>query len=312
MKEKVFISTTSFSKDDPRPLQILTDANLEIFLNPHGRKLNEDEITGFLKNTEYLIAGTEPLTRKVLESAKKLKIISRVGVGLDNVDLEAAKHAGIKVYNTPYGPTQSVAELTVGMILGLLRMVTLMDKDIRAGVWKKRTGNLLKDKRVGIIGFGRIGQRVGELLLPFGVEISYYDLCAVKTSLNCTFKPLNELLQWADIISLHCSTLQNNKPVLGKDEIRNIKKGAWLINTSRGGIVDEESLCASLKNGDLSGAALDVFEKEPYQGPLTGLSNVILTPHIGSYSKEARVKMEIDAAENILAGLKSGQENKKI
>jgi len=312
MIKKVFISTTSFAKDDPAPLRLLKEAGLEICLNTLGKKLDEKEISGFLTDTDYLIAGTESLTKAVLESAKRLKIISRVGVGLDNVDLDTAKRIGIKVYNTPYGPTQPVAELTVGMILGMLRMLPLMDKDIRLGIWKKRTGSLLKGKKVGIIGFGRIGQKVAELLTPFGVEISYYDLQPVKGAQNYPLKPLKELLQWSDIISLHCSPLPDNKPVLGKDELKNVKKGAWVVNTSRGGIIDEESLYASLKNGDLSGAALDVFDKEPYKGPLTSLNNVILTPHIGSYAKEARIKMELEATENLLTGLKSNQENKKI
>lgn len=312
MKERVFISTSSFAQDEPRALQILTDANLEVSLNPYGRRLTEDEIARFLKDAQYLIAGTEPLTKRVLESARKLKIISRVGVGLDNVDLDAAGHLGIKVFNTPYGPTQAVAELTVGLILDLLRMSGSMDRDIRKGIWKKRMGNLLKGKKVGIVGFGRIGQKVAEILLPFGVEIFYYDVTAVKTSLVCTFKPLSELLGLADIITLHCAASQDCSLIIGKEEFKNIKKGAWLINTSRGGLVDEGTLYVYLKEGHLLGAALDVFEKEPYVGPLSELDNVILTPHIGSYAKEARIKMEIDAAENLLAELKCGQKARKL
>lgn len=309
--KKVFISTTSFAKDDPAPLKLLKDAGLDVSLNPFARKLSEKEISGFLTDIDYLIAGTEPLTRRVLESANKLKIISRVGVGLDNVDLGAAKDLDIKVFNAPHGPTQAVAELTVGLILDLLRMSGSMDRDIRKGVWKKRMGNLLKGKRVGIIGFGRIGQRVAEILMPFGVEISYYDISAAKRSPGCVFKPFKELLRWADIITLHCSATEDGRPIIGKEELKDIKKGAWLINTSRGGLVDERSLYTSLKEGYLSGAALDVFEEEPYKGPLAELDNVILTPHIGSYAKEARIKTEIDAAENLLTGLKCDMKNRK-
>ena len=310
--KKVFISTSTFAQDDNRALELLKKAGLEIQLNPHGRKLNEDEMVNFLSDKDFLIAGTEPITKKVIASAKNLKIISRCGVGLDSVDLKAADEAGIKVYNTPYGPTLSVAELTIGLMLDLLRMVPNMDREIRAGVWKKRMGNLLKGKKVGIIGFGRIGQKVTEILMPFGVEISYYDVSAVKTSLDCTFKPLNELLRWADIITLHCLASEDGRSIIGEEELKNMKKGAWLINTSRGGLVDERSLYVSLKEGHLSGAALDVFEKEPYDGPLSELDNIILTPHIGSYAKEARIKMEADAVENLLAGLKNGQKDRKI
>lgn len=302
--KKVFISTTSFAKDDVRPLELLEEAGLAVYTNPHGRKLTEGEMIDFLSDKDFLIAGTELLTRRVLESAKNLKVISRCGVGLDNVDLEAAAKLSINVYNTPFGPTLSVAELTIGLMLDLLRMVTFMDKDVKAGVWKKRMGNLLKDKKVGIIGFGGIGQKVAELLLPFGVEISYFDICPVTTLLPCSSMPMEELLRWADIITLHCSAPGNGKPLIGKEELKKMKRGAWLINASRGGLVDEESLYISLKENYLSGAALDVFEKEPYIGPLTELDNVILTPHIGSYAKEARIKMEIDAVENLLATLK--------
>ena len=310
--KKVFISTTSFAKDDIRPLELLEKAGLEVYTNPYGRKLTEDEMIGFLSDKDFLIAGTELLTRRVLESARNLKVISRCGVGLDNVDLKAADEACIKVYNTPYGPTISVAELTIGLMLDLLRMVPNMDREIRAGVWKKRMGNLLKGKKVGIVGLGRIGQKVAEILMPFGVEISYYDVNAVKTSLDYTFKPLNELLRWADIVTLHCFASEDSRPIIGKEELKNMKKDAWLINTSRGGLVDERSLYASLKEGYLSGAALDVFEKEPYDGPLSELDNIILTPHIGSYAKEARIKMEADAVENLLAGLKCIQKDKII
>ena len=303
--KKVFISTTSFAKDDETPLKLLKSAGLDVSLNPLARKLNEHEISGFLSDADYLIAGTESLARAVLESAKKLKIVSRVGVGLDNVDLLAAKELGIKVYNTPHGPTQAVAELVIGLMLDLLRMISNMDKEVKSGIWKKRMGSLLKGKKVGIIGFGRIGQKVAELLTPFGVEISFFDINSLKTPFNFNFKPMNELLQWADIVTLHCSALQKDEIILGKEELKNMKKGAWLINTSRGGVVDEEVLYTLLKNGYLSGAALDVFDKEPYTGLLSGLDNVILTPHIGSYAKEARIRMEIDAVENLLAGLQS-------
>jgi D-3-phosphoglycerate dehydrogenase len=312
MIKKVFISTTSFAKDDPTPLKLLKNAGLDVSINPFARKLTEKEISGFLLDIDYLIAGTEPLTKLVLESAKKLKSISRVGAGLDNVDLDAAKHLGIKVFNTPHGPTQAVAELTVGLILDILRMSGSMDRDIRKGIWKKRMGSLLKGKKVGIIGFGRIGQKVAELLTPFGAEIAHYDINVVKTVMKCTYKPINELLQWADIITLHCPASEENKPLIGKEEFKNMKKGAWLINTSRGGLVDERSLYTSLKEGYLSGAALDVFEKEPYDGPLSELDNVILTPHIGSYAKEARIEMEADAVENLLAGLNFDQRDRII
>jgi D-3-phosphoglycerate dehydrogenase len=296
---KVFISTSSFAKDDNRPLDMLKKAGLEISLNPYGRKLSEDEIGYFLHDADYLIAGTEPLTHRVLESAKRLKVISRCGTGLDNVDIKAADKIGIKVYNTPYGPTLSVAELTIGLMLDVLRYISKMDRDIRSGIWKKYTGNLLSEKKVGIIGFGKIGRKVAELLIPFGCEIIYCDIKTNDTGLNFKNASLDEILRTSDIISIHVSSKEQ---IIGKEEFKKIKKGAWIINVSRGEVIDETELYNALKEGHLSGAALDVFEEEPYTGLLKELDNVILTPHIGSYAKEGRINMEIEAVKNLLDG----------
>ena len=296
---KVFVSTSSFAKDDNRPFDMLKEAGLEVSLNPYGRKLFEDEIRGFLHDIDYLIAGTEPLTQRVLESAKRLKVISRCGTGLDNVDIKAADKLGIKVYNTPYGPTQSVAELTIGLMLDMLRHISKMDRDIRSGLWKKYTGNLLSEKKVGIIGFGKVGQKVAELLMPFGCEIVCYDIRMEDKELKIKIASLDEILRTSDIISIHVSS---KGQIIGKEEFKKIKKGAWIINVSRGGVIDESELYKALKKGHLSGAALDVFEQEPYAGPLKELDNVILTPHIGSYAKEGRINMEIDAVKNLLDG----------
>lgn len=296
---KVFISTSSFAKDEDRPLDMLKESGLEVSLNPYGRKLSEDEIEGVLHDVDYLIAGTEPLTQRVLESAKRLKVISRCGTGLDNVDIKAADKLGIKVYNTPYGPTLSVAELTIGLIFDMLRRISKMDRDVRSGVWEKYTGNLLIEKKVGIIGFGKIGQKVAELLMPFGCEIVCYDIRKEDKELKIKIASSDEILRTSDIISIHVSSKEQ---IIGREEFKKIKKGAWIINVSRGGVIDESELYKALKKGHLSGAALDVFEQEPYAGPLKELDNVILTPHIGSYAKEGRINMEIEAVKNVLNG----------
>jgi len=296
---KVFISTSSFAKDEDRPLDMLKESGLEVSLNPYGRKLSEDEIEGVLHDVDYLIAGTEPLTQRVLESAKRLKVISRCGTGLDNVDIKAADKLGIKVYNTPYGPTLSVAELTIGLIFDMLRRISKMDRDVRSGVWEKYTGNLLIEKKVGIIGFGKIGQKVAELLMPFGCEIVCYDIRKEDKELKIKIASSDEILRTSDIISIHVSSKEQ---IIGREEFKKIKIGAWIINVSRGGVIDESELYKALKKGHLSGAALDVFEQEPYAGPLKELDNVILTPHIGSYAKEGRINMEIEAVKNVLNG----------
>ena len=297
---KVMISTTTFGGCDKKPFDILRDAGLSVTLNPFGRTLKEIEIKGLIKDVDFLIAGTEALSRDVLESAEKLKIISRCGGGVDNVDLKAAKELGIKVFNTPDAPVIAVAELSIGLILSLLRKVSRMNAAIQDGKWEKLMGNLLYKKRVGIKGFGRIGKKVAELLIPFGCKIAYADPFVEDGQLGLRRLSLEELLGWADIVSVHVST---NETLIGKNEFKFMKKGAWLINVSRGGVVDEAILYDYLKNGALSGAALDVFTEEPYTGPLKELDNIILTPHIGSYAREARMEMEIETVENLLKGL---------
>ncbi|MBL7074343.1 phosphoglycerate dehydrogenase [candidate division KSB1 bacterium] len=300
----IAITTTSFGKYDSSPLARLKGAQIHYILNPYGRKLTKEEVLDMSKGVDGIIAGTEPLGEQVLRKLPRLKVISRCGAGMDNVDLDAAERLGIKVFNTPYGPTLAVAELTVGLILDLLRKVTLMDSELRAGVWNKRMGNLLYGKKVGIIGFGRIGQKVAELVMTFGVEVGYCDVCEISCDLSCTAKEFENLLAWSDIITLHISAQKEMVLILGEKEIGMMKEGAWLVNVARGGIVDEEALYQTLKRNHLAGVALDVFGSEPYNGPLSTLNNVIITPHIGSYALEARVAMEMESVENIIVGLK--------
>ncbi len=299
---KIIITTSSFATYDSSPLDELRKNHIEYTINPFGRKLTKDEVIDLAKNADGLVAGTEPLKEDVLKQLPELKVISRCGAGLDNVDLEKAKELNIKVFSTPYGPTLAVAELTLGLMLDLLRKITVMDRELRTGVWKKQMGSLLKGKKVGILGCGRIGQKVAELLTPLGVEIAYYDICSFEGAILLMSK--NELLSWADIITLHCSANTDGKPVIGETEMNLMKDNSWLINASRGGLVDEKALYSSLKVGKLAGAALDVFDNEPYEGPLRSLDNVILTPHIGSYAKEGRIQMEKDAVQNLINGLK--------
>ena len=298
---KIVITTTTFGQFDKRPLALLKDQGWEVALNPYQRKLKEEEILSLCHDADGIIAGTENLESKVLEGLSRLKVISRCGVGVENVDLKKAKQLNIKVLNTPEAPTVAVAELTIGLILNLLRKVNLMDKNIRGGIWKKEMGSLLAGKRVGIIGFGRIGRKVSEFLKPFRCEVRYSDPYVKDGEGGARRLSLSQLLKWADIISIHAA---GNQPLLRKKEFAVMKKGAWLINVSRGELVDEKALFTALKAARLSGAALDVFCREPYTGPLAKLDNVILTPHVGSYAIEARVQMELEAARNLLEGLR--------
>ncbi len=305
MKKKIVVSLTSFAQYDPEPKEILEKAGMEVVLNPHGRTVTEKEIVELAVGAQGLIAGTENLSASVLEQLKSLKVISRCGVGMDNVDLNAADRLGIKVFSTPDGPTVAVAELVIGLAFNLLRQVSAMDRAIRAGQWQKKMGSLFSGKNIGIIGFGRIGQAVASLSLSLNAYVLYYDL-GVKTKIPKVRRvELDALLREADIVTVHVPFSQTTKHLLRKEQLGLMKKDSLFINCSRGGVVDEQALFAALQDKKLAGAAVDVFEQEPYHGPLKDLDNVILTPHIGSYAKESRIQMEIEAVRNLIKGLQN-------
>lgn len=301
---RIAITTSSFARFSEEPLNLLKTAGIEYVLNDKGRALSEDEAIQILEGCVGVAAGTEPLTKKVMDALPGLKVISRCGTGTDNVDMAYAKTKGIEVRNTPDGPTFAVAELTVAFILDLLRLVPLMDREVHSGVWKKRMGSLLFCKKVGIVGFGRIGQAVADRLLPFGAEIAFFDPIVPAPKIgNISKMSLEELMAWSDIVTLHCPKPENGQPVLDAGKLSLMRPGGYVLNVARGGLADENALYGLLKAGHLAGAALDVFVKEPYEGPLTELDNVILTPHIGSHARESRVIMEVDTIKNLLAVL---------
>lgn len=300
VKTKIAITTSSFAEYDHTPLDLLS--GFEIKINNLGRKLNKEETLALCQGCAGIIVGTENYDRNILMKLPGLKVISRCGAGMESIDLKAASDLNIKVINTPAGPTLAVAELTVGLIFDLLRNISGADREIRKGIWKKHMGSLIKGKNIGIIGFGRIGQKVAELLACFGVNIAYYDIKQGPNHPLYPRKDLADLLSWADIITLHCAA-QNMKRIIGKEELRKMKIGAFLINTSRGEFLDEEAVYEALKLRKLGGFAADTFIEEPYTGKLAKLDNTILTPHLGSYAKESRIEMEIETVNNLLKNL---------
>ncbi|MFO7997097.1 MAG: phosphoglycerate dehydrogenase [Dehalococcoidia bacterium] len=311
---RILITTSAFGKDDVSPLDLLRKAGCRATTNPYGRKLTEDELLGLLSEVEPvgLIAGVEPITARVLQQAKGLKAISRCGAGLENVDLDAAGRLGITVTNTPDAPTQAVAELTIALILDLLRRVSFLDRELRKGNWMKETGTLLRDKTVGIVGLGRIGRRVAEMLLGLGAKIAGTDIQPDYGWLQKNHVPLldlNELLKQSEILCLHVSYTAGCRHLIGRKEMEAMPEGACLVNVSRGEVIDHDVLYSMLTSGHLAGAALDVFDREPYTGPLTKLDNVVLTPHVGSYAREARLEMETQAVENLLRALNLHKDN---
>ncbi len=297
---RVLITTSSFGKADNRPLELCRE-KCEVVLNPYGRKLTTEEFIDLTADVDAVIAGVENITREALMKRPNIKVISRCGVGMDNVDQEACKESGIKLYNTPNAPVASVAELTVTIMLDLLKNVSSMNRDLKAGVWNKMTGFMLNGKHIGIIGLGRIGRRVAELLSAFGVEIAYTDVQDMKNEF--TYMEKQELIAWADVITIHASNCEEGTYLIGADDIQKMKETSFLVNTSRGRFVDEDALYDALKTKRIQGAALDVYNQEPYQGKLCELDNVILTPHISSSAKEGRAVMEMEAVQNLFEGL---------
>tara|TARA_B100001142_G_scaffold268332_1_gene273433 strand:- start:247 stop:1146 length:900 start_codon:yes stop_codon:yes gene_type:complete len=297
----ILIAPSTFGVHDDKPIRILEERGFNIIKNPYGRKITKEELKPILKNIYYVIAGLEEYDDEIISNSN-LKLLSRCGSGIDNINLEAVKKHGVKIFNTPRGPTQSVAELTIGCMISLVRNLTEMDSNMHCRKWKKMNGFLIKEKQILIIGYGAIGKRVAEILSFIGAEILVYDPFVNKNEINPNYTKvdLNEGLKNANIISLHCS---GNSEIIGEKQFEIMKKGIFILNSARGGIVNEKALEINLQNKKVRGAWLDTFINEPYNGNLKNFKQVILTPHIGSYTIEGRKKMEIDSVNNIINNL---------
>ena len=292
---QILISTSTFNLENFSELSAVTNSGIKVKLNPFNARLTEDQAIDLLgKDSIGLIAGLEPLNEKVLQAATALKVIARVGTGLDSVDLTAAEKLGIKVLNTPDAPTSAVAELTLGHILGLLRNIARTDRQIRTNKWQGLMGSLLETKTVGVIGFGRIGRKVAGLVSAFGAKVIVHDpFMRAEDFENCS---LTELCAQSDVLTLHVPYSDKTHHIIGSEIIQAMKPGSFVVNISRGGLVDEVSLLSALESGHLAGAALDCFEQEPYFGPLSKLENVQMTAHMGTYARETRDLMEREAS----------------
>ncbi len=299
--KKVLIAPSSFGELDKSPLEKLESNGFEIVPNPFHRKLTGEELKSLLPGVTGLIAGLETIDRETMAESS-LKVISRCGVEMSNIDLTAARELGIAVMNTPDAPTAAVAELAIGAMLGLLRMIPLMDRELHEKKWSKKIGTQLSGKTVAIIGFGRIGRYVAKLLKPFDVKLLAVDKFHKGIVEEVEIVTLQEALAQADIVTLHVS---GTSRILGKDEFGMMKDGVYILNAARGGVIDEDSLVEAIKSGKVAGAWLDTFTEEPYRGPLTDLPQVILTPHVGSYSRECRQRMEMETVDNLLDALKN-------
>jgi D-3-phosphoglycerate dehydrogenase len=301
---KVLITTSSFGLGNFAQAKSLHDAGISIEMNPHGRRLSEDEVAELVATDVIaILAGLEPLTDRVLSNAKSLRVIARCGTGLDSVDLQAASRLGIDVFNTPDAPTQAVAELTIAHMLNSLRHISTTDSNMRSGKWTPTMGSLLATKTVGLIGVGRIGSAVAKLAQAFGARVIGFDP-VVSSHNSVEMLSLDEVLNQADIVSLHVPINDQTHHIVNASAISRMKPGSIVVNVSRGGLIDESALHEALISQHLSGAALDCFEDEPYSGPLLQIPGVHVTAHMGSYARETRDLMEVEASTNLVNGLR--------
>lgn len=303
-KLKALITTVPFADSNRLPIELLESAGIEYQINPLGRRLKEEELAGMLMPFDVVIAGTEPITDHVMSCAPKLRLISRVGVGLDSVDLLSAQKRGITVCYTPEAPGPAVAELTIGLMLSLLRAVHVVNMQMHAGKWHRHFGRRIAEVTIGIIGTGRIGARVLRRIAAFGTpRVLVNDIvpnAKLVPDLKLEWVDKEEIYRNADVISIHVPMTSQTRDMIRREHLLMMKPTALLINVARGGIVNERDLVEVMRSGHLGGAAIDVFEHEPYTGELATIERCLLTAHMGSMSVDCRARMEIEATEEVV------------
>lgn len=301
--ELIFVALSSFAATDSSPLKQLEASGHPVRIHSSGKRITPTELIRDATQATIVLAGIETYDSNALNQLPFLRCISRCGVGVDSIDLATAKHRGVVVANTPHIPTQAVAELALAMILSLCRRLRSQANLMQARQWERLTSNLLGGRTVGIIGLGRIGQKVARLCRAFDAHVLAIDPLAnakLAALLDLQLVDQKRLLSESDIICLHASKSPGETALIGSAEFSQMKRGTILINLARGGMVDEAALLDALRSGHISGAGLDVFHTEPYTGPLCDFDNVILTPHTATLTIETRAAMELQCVSNAL------------
>jgi D-3-phosphoglycerate dehydrogenase len=302
----ILVALSTFAERDRRPLQLLERSALPFAIHPGGKRITTPELLREGRDAAVVIAGVEPYDATTLERLPTLRCIVRCGVGVDAVDLAAARQRGICVLNTPDAPTSAVAELALAMMLALSRNLRRQANVMSERRWQRLEAHLIAGRTVGIVGLGRIGRRVAELCRALGARVVATDPAQPPqafAALGVEPMPLELLLQESDIVSIHAA--RSDPPLaIGAPQIRSMKPGAVLINLARGGMVDEAALADALRSGSLAGAGLDVFAEEPYAGPLCEFDNVILTPHSATLTVETRAAMELECVDKAVRFLR--------
>lgn len=309
MGNRILVTARSFRKTEGLHKQILRDAGYEIIETTNEQPLSAAELAKLVADVDGVILGLDAMTAAVIDQAKQLRVISRYGVGVDTVDVAAATRRGIVVTTTPGANSIAVAELTMALMLALARSIPYHDRLVRQGKWTRVQGLELYGSTLGIVGLGRIGREVARRAAGLGLRILFYDPIPPTPDSLVDLKvepcPLEALLSTSDVVSLHLPLDDSSRHMIDRQALERMKPGALLINTARGGLVDEQALYEALVQGKLAGAACDVFAKEPPgDSPLLTLDNFIATPHIGSTTLQTTLRMGLMAAQNTLAVLR--------
>jgi len=294
---------------DEEGTEKLRQAGFKVDVSP---TISAEQLIKTVSNYDAIIVRSRTqVTKEVIEAGKQLKAVGRAGAGLDNINVEAAEKRGVMVLNTPEAPADAVAELTIGLMISLARKIALVDRTMKEGKWLKKElmGWQLKGKTLGLIGLGNIGEKVAKIAKALGMRILIHKRTPpppeLLKELEAEYIPLQELLRRSDIVSIHIPLTPQTEHMIGERELQLVKKGAFLINTSRGAIIDEKALLEALQSGNLGGAALDVYEVEPPKDlTLIRLPNVVCTAHIGAQTEEAQKAAAVLIAEKIVNALK--------
>lgn len=304
---RILITPRTFAREDTTPLDILLQAGCEPIPNPYGRVLTDKELAGLIPGVAGLIVGLDPVTKLVLDRADRLRVVSKYGVGTDNIDIAGATRKGIIVANAIGSNSSAVAELAFGLMLDVARQVSASDRRIRQGRWESHKGFELWRKTLGMIGTGRTGRELALRARGFEMRLLCCDTAPDNDwarRLGATYRPLNQVLAEADIVSLHVPLTASTHHMISGAELALMQPHAILVNTARGELVDEKALIEALAENRLAGAGLDVWEtRPPVKTALCGLDNTVLTSHIGAHTREATAAMGEMAARNLVSAL---------
>ncbi|MGW8251534.1 MAG: phosphoglycerate dehydrogenase [Anaerolineales bacterium] len=311
MPFNVLIATRSFGSTSQKPWDVLAEAGIEVVRADMTGEMSEERLIELLNGVDGAVVGVVPMTAKVMENSPQLKVVSMHGVGVDHIDLDAAVRLNIIVANCPGANDQAVADLALGLMIAVARQITKADQSLRSLQWGRYSGSELWKKTLGLVGFGRIGRGVARRALGFDMQVLVYDpyISADQVDISgVSLTTLEEVLLSSDFLSIHAALTEETRSMIGEAQFRLMKPTAYLINTARGGLIDEAALYNALVNGQIAGAALDVFIQEPpWSSTLLGLENLLLTPHIGAHTQEAIERMGVMAAQNVVLTLQGGQ-----